>query len=120
MGGGEATGDCIWVNLMDRYLQCSGLVARDRPAAAHAPDSASGGGAHARPEVVATSQMNATTRLTFLNLLLVLQPYLRIVEPDMQRRVNAYYTEMVLSSKSDAALPVRKASLELSLALERM
>ncbi|KAJ2770835.1 Protein kinase of the Mitotic Exit Network, partial [Coemansia nantahalensis] len=125
MGAGEATADCLWAKLMDRYLQCSGLVARDRPssAAVHAAAAAaadSTAGAHARPEVVAASQMNATTRLTFLNLLLVLQPYMRITAPDMQRRVNAYYTEMVLSSKSDAALPVRKASLELSLALERM
>ncbi|KAJ1734562.1 Protein kinase of the Mitotic Exit Network [Coemansia biformis] len=119
MGSGEATGDCIWVKLMDRYLNCSGLGGRDHPAAPCA--SGDGGtGAPARPEVVAANHMNATTRLTFLNLLLVLQPYLRVVGPDMQRRINHYYAEMVLSSKLDAALPVRKASLELSLALERM
>ncbi|KAJ2778368.1 Protein kinase of the Mitotic Exit Network [Coemansia javaensis] len=129
MGDGEATGDCIWVRLMDRYLACSGLA--DGEAASegrqppHGPSAATAAAAaaaaaNARPEVVAANHMNATTRLTFLNLLLVLQPYLRITTPDMQRRIDRYCNEMVLSSKLDAALPVRKASLELSLALERM
>ncbi|KAJ1778714.1 hypothetical protein LPJ62_006367, partial [Coemansia sp. RSA 2167] len=64
--------------------------------------------------------MNATTRLTFLNLLLVLLPFMRVTTAEMQRRVEHYYSEMTLSSKLDAALPVRKASLELSIALEHL
>ncbi|KAJ2870558.1 Protein kinase of the Mitotic Exit Network [Coemansia aciculifera] len=115
MGPGEATGECIWVMLMDRYLNCSGLGNRDHPAIRQAAE-----GMNTRPEVVAANRMNATTRLTFLNLLLLLQPHLRLTTADMRRRIAHYYTEMVISSKLDAALPVRKASLELSLALERM
>ncbi|KAJ2027341.1 Protein kinase of the Mitotic Exit Network [Coemansia sp. S2] len=114
MGSGEATAECIWVMLMDRYLNCSGLSNRDHPAVRQAAEGAT------RPEVVAANRMNATTRLTFLNLLLLLQPHLRLTTAEMRRRIAHYYTEMVISSKLDAALPVRKASLELSLALERM
>ncbi|KAJ2650292.1 Protein kinase of the Mitotic Exit Network [Coemansia sp. RSA 1250] len=117
MGSGEATNDCIWVMLMDRYLNCSGLSSSDHQAMYPLSDD---GHANTRPEVVAANHMNATTRLTFLNLLLLLQPYLRVTSSDMRRRIDHYYTEMVMSSKLDAALPVRKASLELSLALERM
>ncbi|KAJ1886903.1 Protein kinase of the Mitotic Exit Network, partial [Coemansia sp. S17] len=112
MGSGEATAECIWVMLMDRYLNCSGLSNRDHPAVRQAAEGAT------RPEVVAANRMNATTRLTFLNLLLLLQPHLRLTTAEMRRRIAHYYTEMVISSKLDAALPVRKASLELSLALE--
>ncbi|KAJ2000460.1 Protein kinase of the Mitotic Exit Network [Coemansia thaxteri] len=118
MGSGEATGACIWVMLMDRYLDCSGLSKRDNAAPRHTVTAE--GGMSARPEVVAANHMNATTRLTFLNLLLLLQPHLRLTTPEMRRRISHYYTDMAISSKLDAALPVRKASLELSLALERM
>ncbi|KAJ1994922.1 Protein kinase of the Mitotic Exit Network [Coemansia sp. RSA 1358] len=134
MGTGEANSDCLWVMLMDRYLNCSGLGSRES-ASVHLQgisddlqaNGYNGTGGHsavgataARPEVVAANRMNATTRLTFLNLLLVLQPHLRITNSEVQRRISHYYTEMVISSKLDPALPVRKASLELSLALERM
>ncbi|KAJ2143324.1 Protein kinase of the Mitotic Exit Network [Coemansia sp. RSA 564] len=115
MGAGDATSDCIWVMLMDRYLNCSGL-SRDHHAM-YPPDDTE---ANARPEVVAANHMNATTRLTFLNLLLVLLPFMRVTTAEMQRRVEHYYSEMTLSSKLDAALPVRKASLELSIALEHL
>ncbi|KAJ1996826.1 hypothetical protein GGI06_006664, partial [Coemansia sp. S85] len=111
---------CIWVMLMDRYLNCSGLGNRDHPAIRQTPAAMESNGMSARPEVVAANRMNATTRLTFLNLLLLLQPHLRLATAEMRRRIAHYYTEMVISSKLDAALPVRKASLELSLALERM
>ncbi|KAJ1815634.1 hypothetical protein LPJ75_002300 [Coemansia sp. RSA 2598] len=128
MGTGEATDECLWITLMDRYLKCSRLGNREPPkpqttnenATANSNLSANAGGAGARPEVVAANHMNATTRLTFLNLLLLLQPHLRVTNNDMRRRIGHYYTEMVISSKLDAALPVRKASLELSLALGRM
>ncbi|KAJ2449211.1 Protein kinase of the Mitotic Exit Network [Coemansia sp. RSA 2424] len=120
MGSGEASSQCIWVMLMDRYLNCSGLSNRDHPAIRQSAAAMESNGMSARPEVVAANRMNATTRLTFLNLLLLLQPHLRLTTPEMRRRVAHYYTEMVISSKLDAALPVRKASLELSLALERM
>ncbi|KAJ2081286.1 Protein kinase of the Mitotic Exit Network [Coemansia sp. RSA 988] len=118
MGSGEATSSCIWVMLMDRYLNCSGLSSRDHSALYQSEEGYTS--ANARPEVVAANHMNATTRLTFLNLLLVLQPYLCASNAEMRRRIDHYYTEMVLSSKLDGALPVRKASLELSLSLERM
>ncbi|KAJ2691275.1 Protein kinase of the Mitotic Exit Network [Coemansia spiralis] len=120
MGPGDASGECIWVMLMDRYLNCSGLGNRDHPAIRQTPAAMESNGMSARPEVVAANRMNATTRLTFLNLLLLLQPHLRLATTEMRRRIAHYYTEMVISSKLDAALPVRKASLELSLALERM
>ncbi|KAJ2389361.1 hypothetical protein GGI23_005854 [Coemansia sp. RSA 2559] len=134
MGTGEANSDCLWVMLMDRYLNCSGLASRDHAGmrlsgyAADGHQNPSGyngglsasGGAATRPEVVSANRMNATTRLTFLNILLVLQPHLRITSVETQRQISYYYTEMVISSKLDPALPVRKASLELSLALERM
>ncbi|KAJ1771729.1 Protein kinase of the Mitotic Exit Network [Coemansia sp. RSA 1843] len=134
MGTGEANSDCLWVMLMDRYLNCSGLASRDHAGmrlSGYAVDgnqnpngfiggSSAGSGAAARPEVVAANRMNATTRLTFLNILLVLQPYLHVTSGEIQRQISYYYTEMVISSKLDPALPVRKASLELSLALERM
>ncbi|KAJ2158146.1 Protein kinase of the Mitotic Exit Network [Coemansia sp. RSA 552] len=118
MGTGEATADSVWVMLMDRYLNCSGLSGRDHPALYHGEEGYAD--ADSRPEVVAANYMNATTRLTFLNLLLVLQPFLRATTAEMQRRIEHYQTEMVLSSKLDAAMPVRKASQELSLLLERM
>ncbi|KAJ2909531.1 Protein kinase of the Mitotic Exit Network [Coemansia aciculifera] len=120
MGSGEASNQCIWVMLMDRYLNCSGLSNRDHPALRQSAAAMESNGMSSRPEVVAANRMNATTRLTFLNLLLLLQPHLRLTTAEMRRRAAHYYTEMVISSKLDAALPVRKASLELSLALERM
>ncbi|KAJ2367354.1 hypothetical protein IW150_005689 [Coemansia sp. RSA 2607] len=125
MGTGEANDECLWIMLIDRYLKCSRLGGREPPNSQASNENAgtinnNNSNAAARPEVVAANHMNATTRLTFLNLLLLLQPHLRITNPDMRRRIGHYYTEMVISSKLDAALPVRKASLELSLALGRM
>ncbi|KAJ2720660.1 hypothetical protein GGI07_004467 [Coemansia sp. Benny D115] len=134
MGSGEATDECIWVMLIDRYLKCSRLGGKtpnvsgasaggsenSTNIAATGAGAVSGNPGSGPPEVVAANHMNATTRLTFLNLLLILQPHLRVSTPEMRRRIGHYYTEMVISSKLDAALPVRKASLELSLALGRM
>ncbi|KAJ1725184.1 Protein kinase of the Mitotic Exit Network [Coemansia erecta] len=125
MGTGEANDECLWIMLIDRYLKCSRLGGREPPNSQASSENMgtnnnNNSNAAARPEVVAANHMNATTRLTFLNLLLLLQPHLRITSADMRRRISHYYTEMVISSKLDAALPVRKASLELSLALGRM
>lgn len=126
MGNGEVTSACIWVQLMDRYIKCSGLSALDgnhhyyNGQMQKANDMmVSGDDSAPRPEVVSANRMNATTRLTFLNLLLLLQPHLRVTKPAMSRRVDQYYNAMIISSKLDGALPVRKASLELSLALEQ-
>lgn len=126
MGNGEVISACIWVQLMDRYIKCSGLSALDgnhhyyNGQMQKASDMmVSGDDGAPRPEVVSANRMNATTRLTFLNLLLLLQPHLQVTKPAMSRRVDQYYNAMVISSKLDGALPVRKASLELSLALEQ-
>ncbi|KAJ1898119.1 hypothetical protein LPJ66_002946, partial [Kickxella alabastrina] len=121
MGTGEATDDCLWVTLIDRYLKCSHLDISEPPASQGSNETAHlNSGMSARPEVVSASHMNATTRLTFLNLLLLLQPYLRASTADTRRRISHYYKEMLYSSNVDAALPVRKASLELSILLKQM
>ncbi|KAJ1961347.1 Protein kinase of the Mitotic Exit Network [Dipsacomyces acuminosporus] len=125
MGSGEANGENIWVVLMERYLQCSGVgSSREQLAVrmSNALDNVRLGktGMLQQPEVVSGNHMNATTRLTFLNLLLILQPYLQATTPEMHSRISVYCTEMLASSKIDPALPVRRASLTLSHALERM